>query len=291
MAQFIASFLPTSANPKIVLDQHNLEHQIIRRIAENPGTNPLLRWYAGVEWPKLRDFEVAAMRRADVTLAVSDADRDAFLALAPDLAGKVETVPIGVDTDYFSAAEREPDAQTILSIGTMSWLPNIDAMQWFVGEILPLVRAERPGARVSIVGSNPAKAVVALGKRDPAVVVTGTVPDVRPYAKECGVFVVPLRSGSGVRVKILNALAMGLPVVSTAIGAEGIAVTHGENILIADTPRQFAEAVCRVLNDRTLADRLGANGRALVEERYTWGAVGKRLHAVYDRVLGTELTQ
>lgn len=290
MAQYVSSRLP-ERNAAVVLDQHNVEHRIIQRIAENPGTNPLLRWYAGVEWPKLRDFEIAAMRRADVTLAVSDADRDAFCSLAPDLAGRVETVPIGVDTDYFAVAEREPDAQTILSIGTMSWLPNIDAVQWFVGEILPLLRAKRPGTRVCVVGSNPAKTVVALGKRDPGVVVTGTVPDVRPYAKECGVFVVPLRSGSGVRVKILNALAMGLPVVSTAVGAEGIAVTHGENILIADTPQSFADAVCRVLNDRALADHIGANGRALIERMYTWDAVGARLHAVYDRVLGTETTQ
>lgn len=291
MAQFLASFLPASANPTIVLDQHNVEHRIIRRIAESPGTNPLMRGFAGIEWPKLRDFEIAAMRRADVTLAVSDADRDAFVSLAPDLADKVVTVPIGVDTDYFTVAERRPDAQTILSIGTMSWLPNVDAMRWFVSEILPLIRAKKPGAHVCIVGANPAIQVVALGKRDPAVVISGTVPDVRPYAKECGVFVVPLRSGSGVRVKILNALAMGLPVVSTRIGAEGIAVTHGENILIADTPHQFADAVCRVLHDRAFADRLGANGRALVEEKYTWDAVGKRLHAVYDRVLGTETTQ
>ncbi len=285
MAQFVPDTLPYDA--RIILDQHNVEHRIIRRIAETPGANPLLRWYAGVEWRKLRDFETAALRRADATLAVSDADRDAFLSLAPDLAGKIETVPIGVDTDYFAVAERAPDADTILSIGTMSWLPNIDAVCWFVTEILPLVREKKPGVRVAVVGANPAKEVLALGKRDPAVAVSGTVPDVRPYAKECGVFIVPLRSGSGVRVKILNALAMGLPVVSTALGAEGIAVTHGLNILIADTPRDFADAVCRVLTDRAFADRLGTNGRALVEQNYTWEAVGRRLHAVYDRVLGT----
>lgn len=271
---------------KIVLDQHNVEHRIMQRIAESPGTNPLLRWYAGIEWRKLRNFEIAAMRHADMTLTVSDADRDTFLSLAPDLVGKVETVPIGVDIDYFTVAERAPNANTILSIGTMSWLPNVDAITWFADEILPFVRQKKPDVRVCIVGANPAKEVVALGKQDSGVIVTGTVLDVRPYAKECGVFIVPLRSGSGVRVKILNALSMGLPVVSTTIGAEGIAVTHGENILIADTPQDFADAVCRILNDREFADRLGTNGRALVEEKYTWEAVGKRLHAVYERVLG-----
>lgn len=285
MAQYVSSRLP-EMNATVVLDQHNVEHRIIRRIAETSGANPLLRWYAGVEWPKLRDFELGAMRRADATLTVSDADRDAFLSLAPDLTGKIEIVPIGVDTDYFAVAERAPDARTVLSIGTMSWLPNVDAMRWFTSEILPFVREKTPGVRVSIVGANPAKEIVALGKRDANISVTGTVPDVRPYAKECSVFVVPLRSGSGMRVKILNALSMGLPVVSTTVGAEGIAVTHGENILIADTPRKFADAVCRVLNDREFADRLGRNGRALVERTYTWDAVGERLHAVYEQVLG-----
>ncbi|MBC8136345.1 MAG: glycosyltransferase [Fibrella sp.] len=275
---------------KIILDQHNVEHRIIQRIAGTPDTNPLLRWYAGIEWRKLRDFEIAAMRRADRILAVSDADRETFLSLAPELSGKVETVPIGVDTDYFAAAVRDPNADTILSIGTMSWLPNVDAIRWFVSAILPRVREKKPGVRVSIVGANPAPEIVALGKRDANVAVTGTVPDVRPYAKECGVFIVPLRSGSGVRVKILNAFAMGLPVVSTTVGAEGIAVTHGENILIADTPEAFAEAIDRILNDREFAHRLGANSRALVEEKYTWNAVGERLLAVYDRVLGTETT-
>ncbi|MBC7806034.1 MAG: glycosyltransferase [Akkermansiaceae bacterium] len=273
---------------KVILDQHNVEHRIIQRIAGTPGANLLLRWYAGIEWRKLRDFEVAAMRRADATLAVSDEDRDAFLSLAPDLAGKVETVPIGVDTDYFAVAQRNPDADAILSIGTMSWLPNVDGITWFVSEILPLVREKKQDTRVSIVGANPLKEIIALDKRDPGITVSGTVPDVRPYAKECGVFIVPLRSGSGVRVKILNALSMGLPVVSTTVGAEGIAVTHGENILIADTPRAFADAVCRVLNDRGFADRLGAKGRALVEDKYTWDVVGERLRAVYERVLGAE---
>ncbi|MBC8143219.1 MAG: glycosyltransferase [Armatimonadetes bacterium] len=270
----------------IVLDQHNVEHRIPKRLSETPSANPLMRWYAGIEWRKLRRFELATMRRADVSLTVSDEDRDAFVALAPDLADKIVTYPIGVDTDYFAVAERAPDASDLLSIGTMYWMPNVDAATWFVSDILPLVRHAKPDARFVIVGAKPTPEIVALGQRDAGVVVTGTVPDVRPFAATCGVFIVPLRSGSGMRVKILNALSMGLPVVSTTVGAEGIGVTHGTNILLADTPRVFADAVLQVLNDRALADRLGANGRRLMEERYGWNAVGRQLFAVYDRVLG-----
>lgn len=279
-------FVPDYYEGRIVLDQHNVEHRIPKRLSETPGANPLMRWYAGIEWRKLRDFEIAAMRRADVTLTVSDEDRDAFVALAPDLQEKIITYPIGVDTDYFAVADRSPDASDILSIGTMYWLPNVDAATWFVSDILPLVRQGKPDARFVIVGAKPTPEIIALGQRNKDVIVTGTVPDVRPFADTCGVFVVPLRSGSGMRVKILNALSMGLPVVSTTVGAEGINVTHGENILLADTPRAFADAVLSVLNDRALANHLGANGRRLMEEQYGWNAVGRQLFAAYDRVLG-----
>ena len=284
MAQYVPEWLP-SLRPRIVLDQHNVEHRIPERLAAAPDASPLLRWYAGIETPKLRAYETAALRRADLTLAVSDADRRAFLELAPELENKIETVPIGVDTDYFAVAPREPSANAILSIGTMSWLPNVDALTYFAADILPLIRARKPDVQTLIVGAKPAPGIIALARRDSHITVTGTVEDVRPYAKQCGVFIVPLRAGSGVRVKILAALSMGLPVVSTTLGAEGIAVTHGENILIADTPAAFADAVLAVLNDPALAARLGAHGRALVEERYTWEVVGRRLLTVYDRLL------
>ena len=285
MAQFVDFEFSSYTDTKTILDQHNVEHRIPKRLAETPGTNPLLRWYANQEWQKLRDFELDAMRGVDKTLTVSDDDKNAFLQLAPDLTGKIETVPIGVDTDYFAVAERKPDANALLSIGTMYWPPNVDAMQWFVSEVLPLIRQTKPDTRLLVVGAKPTPEIIGLGERDPNIVVTGTVPDVRPYASECGVFIVPLRSGSGMRVKILNALSMGLPVVSTTVGAEGIAVTHGKDILLADTPQAFADAVLSILRDRELGNYLGRNGRELMEQNYSWSAVGRQLHAVYDTVL------
>lgn len=283
----MAAFIPDAplSCVKIVLDQHNIEHRIPKRLAEAPGLNPLARWYAAQEWPKVRTFEAKACRRADLVLTVSDEDANGLVELAPEIAGKTKAVPIGVDTDYFAVAKRTPEANDLLSIGTMYWPPNVDAMTYFVAEILPLIRAKRPATRLVICGARPTPAITALGQADSQIVVTGTVPDVRPSADTCGVFIVPLRSGSGMRVKILNALSMGLPVVSTSVGAEGIDVTHGKDILLADTPQAFAEAVLQILSDPELAKRLSQNGRALMENKYSWQAVTNQLLHVYDDLL------
>ena len=273
---------------RVVLDNHNVEYRIPQRIAGTPG-NPLVRWYTRQEWPKLRNFERDALRRADLTLAVSEEDAIGLRDLATSKADCIIPVPIGVDTEYFAPATRSPNSKTLLSIGTMFWPPNVDALRWFCAEIWPKVQARVPGVSLKIVGAKPTAAIRALAESNPSIIVTGSVPDVRPYAEDCAAFIVPLRSGSGMRVKILNALSMGLPVVSTTVGAEGIAVQDGEHLLLADTPDAFAKAVLRLLKDPALGERLGAAGRRLMEEQYSWEAVGRTLLGVYERrILGTE---
>lgn len=278
MMQFIPESTP---GVKVVLDNHNVEHRIPLRMAETHSlapARPLLRREAEY----LKRFEARACRRADRVLTVSEEDAQGLLMIAPDTDGTLYPVAIGVDTDYFGAAPpRQPSAMDLLSIGTMYWPPNIDSMLYFYADIFPLIRARIPEARLCIVGARPTEAVRALAARDTAVTVTGAVPDVRPYAADCGAFVVPLRSGSGMRVKILNALAMGLPVVSTTLGAEGIDVRDGEHVLLADTPPAFANAVVRLLTEPGLAAKLGEAGRRLMHERYSWEVVGRQLLAVY----------
>jgi polysaccharide biosynthesis protein PslH len=169
---------------------------------------------------------------------------------------------------------------TILHLGTMFWPPNVEGVMWFAREVLPLVRQAVPQARFVVVGKNPTPEVQALAA-DANTEVTGYVADPAPYLSATDAFVVPLHAGGGMRVKIVDGWMWGLPMVSTPVGAEGIAYRDGENILIARDAPEFAQATIRLLTDATLNDRLGAAGRAWVEEHYGWRAVYKCVGEVY----------
>ncbi len=162
----------------------------------------------------------------------------------------------------------------------MGWHPNADAMIYFCQDILPAVQNDFPDLQLYIVGLHPPEQVKALGKR-PNIYVTGFVPDVRPYIADASVYIVPLRAGSGTRLKILEALAMGKAVVSTHIGAEGLDVTDGRHLLLANQPQEFAARICELLRDPSRRRMLGQAGRALVEEIYDWQAVAANLDSVY----------
>ncbi len=276
----MAQFVGKSPTYDIVLDQHNVESRIIRRIAETSGSWGM-KGYARLEWPKLQKFEIESCRKADVILTVSDEDAATLRGLDARI-GPVSAVPIGVDVEYFQPIPIRRESKNMLSIATMHWPPNIDSMLYFCSEILPIIRERVPDSTLTIAGQRPSQEILAL-ERLPGVRVTGYVDDVRELAADCGTFIVPLRSGSGVRVKILNALAMGLPVVSTSVGSEGLQVENGRHAIIADTPLEFAEGVVKLLKNRELAAELGANGRSLVCEQYSWGAIGERLLDTYRR--------
>lgn len=279
----MAQFVPVdTGRTHIVLDEHNIEFRIPKRIADT-SENPLARWYAQTEWPRLRRFERQAVLRSDITLAVSEEDAEGLRGLAPEKMNQIFSVPIGVDTDYFGVVPCKSGSQTLLSIGTMYWPPNVDSLLYFCAEIYPKIKAKMPDIRLNIVGAKPVAEIIALGNADKSIQVTGSVPDVRPYAEDCGVFIVPLRSGSGMRVKILNALSMGLPVVSTTLGAEGISVTPGSDILLADSPDDFADAVVMLLRNTARAAQLGEAGRKLVETKYSWPVVGKQLRSLLEK--------
>lgn len=279
----MAQFVDLRDSYKCVLDHHNIESLIVQRIGKSAGSS-LVKLYAGVEWPKLRDYELNICRNCDMVLTVSHEDKATLLNMDRALTN-VSCVPIGVDVEYFRPVFRDTGSKNILSVGTMYWPPNVDAMTYFSGEVFPLVLKQIPECTLTIAGQRPTASIKALAEH-PSITVTGYVEDDRKLAKNCGVFIAPLRSGSGVRVKILNALAMGLPVVSTSVGAEGLEVRDGEHLLIADTARDFADAVIRVMNDRELAINLSENGRKLVCDKYSWSTVGERLIQVYRTVEG-----
>ncbi len=209
----------------------------------------------------------------------------------------IEIIPNGVDvTHYQPNFAREAPAHLIY-IGSMDWYPNEDAVSFFADEVLPKIHERikaitpalrghlpTPEVKFSIVGGNPSRRVQKLADRQ-GIVVTGRVADIKPYFEEATVFVVPLRIGSGTRLKILEALAMGKAIVSTSVGAEGLALRNGEEIFIADEPTAFADAVTRLLTDALLRRRIGENGRARVERDYDWRSIGAKLHTLYESLI------
>ena len=187
---------------------------------------------------------------------------------------KVHDIPTGVDIDFFKPSNNaSARPNSLVFTGSMDWLPNEDAMRYFIDDILPIVRRRIPDIHLTIVGRNPYPSLLELAQRNPALTVTGRVDDVRPYIEDAVAFIVPIRIGGGTRLKIYEAMAMEKPVISTTIGAEGLPVRDGAELLIADDAGTFAEAVVKVLTDSQLATQLGANSARLVRQNFGWSGV------------------
>ena len=259
-----------------VLFTHNVEAEIWRRHAET-AVNPIARRLLRTQHRRMLRFERSTLARFDGILAVSETDRGMFHQLYPDSADRpMHVVPTGVDTRYFTAGPSDPASREIVFTGSMDWLPNEDAMQFFCRDILPLIRREEPEVRLSIVGRAPTPAVTRLAE-EAGVRVTGSVPDVRPYIRDAAVYVVPLRIGGGTRLKIFEAMAMGRAVVSTPVGAEGLPVVDGRHVVLAHEPMSFARAVVRLMRDAPRRHAVEQAARTLVVERYDWSAVSGEL--------------
>jgi len=264
------------------LDEHNIEHKILERcvpVEPNVAKRLAFRWEAR----KMRRYEAALAKRFDACLTVSEEDGRELTAMV-DGQCSVHVIPNGVDTRYFDAESLDGDAapeEALVFTGSMDWLPNVDAVQFFCRDVLPRVRQARPRVRFYVVGTNPPAEITAIGRRDPRVVVTGRVDDVRPYVRNAAVFVVPIRVGGGTRLKILEAMAMQKAVVSTTLGAEGIRHTAGENIVIADEPAAFANQVIALLDRPQQARELGRKGRRLVLDAYDWDIIGRQLESLW----------
>jgi glycosyltransferase involved in cell wall biosynthesis len=238
------------------------------------------RWLLDRDWRLLKQYEGRLCREFDAVLAVSEEDKAALVEAAGQPLD-ITVIPIAVDTDEVTQVVRPAEANHILHIGTMYWPPNIDGIKWFIDQVYPHIRAKQAQVVFDVVGARPPQELLDLNNSGLGINVTGYVEDPTPYLEAARVMVVPLRAGGGMRVKILNALAQGLPIVSTTIGCEGIAVESGRHLLIADTPEEFAQATLRLLEDRCLADELGQNGRRLIQTTYDYRAACQPLDEIY----------
>ncbi|HSS20825.1 MAG TPA: glycosyltransferase [Pyrinomonadaceae bacterium] len=278
-----AANVPSQLNCPVVLFQHNVEAMIWRRHYE-VQQNPIKKMYLFGQWLKMRAFERKMCRQFDAIVAVSEEDRD---RMREEYAVKsVFEVPTGVDTSFFRPSNREErKAHNLVFTGSMDWLPNEDAITYFTEQILPRVKQAIPDVTLTVVGRNPYPSLLELAKRDPSVVVTGRVDDVRPYMERAAAYVVPLRIGGGTRLKIYEAMAMEQAIVSTTIGAEGLPVMHGAELLLADTEESFAEAVVNVLKNPTLAKSLGDCAAQTVRQNFGWEKVAERFAGICEAAL------
>lgn len=281
---------PNQHPPLVIFDDHNCEYMLQKRYAQIDARIPR-RWagalYSLVQWQKLRSYEASVCRRAHHVLAVSQADARALRRLVPGL--DVTVIPNGIDTDQYQPAPRA-QKPTLVFTGKMDFRPNVDAVRWFADAIWPRVLAEVPGAHFFVVGQRPHPQIENLSA-DPSVTLTGWVEDVRPYITQAAVYVAPLRMGSGTRLKLLEAMALGKAIVSTRLGAEGLTgldedkvADRGELVAVDDNdPAAFAEAVVALLRDPDRRAALAVAARAFVKAHYDWRVIIPRVETLYAR--------
>lgn len=267
-----------------VLFQHNVESEIWRRHAAN-GSGPARKLIYGLEFSKMLRYEQKMVRRFDHVVAVSEHDKKLMTAWVDP--ARVTVVPTGVDTGQFCPRQQpRQEEPLVVFVGAMDWEPNVDAAKYFCAEIWPLVLAQVPEAKFRIVGRNPDRRVQALAGS--SVEVTGRVPSVVEHLREAAVVVVPLRVGGGTRLKIYEAMAVGKAVVSTTVGAEGLDVHHGRDMILADSPVRFAESVITLLSDADLRSRQG-RAAADLAANYGWPRIARKFHEVLQGLVGQKL--
>ncbi len=266
-----------------VLFTHNVEAQIWQRHYQ-VSRNPLWRAVAWREYKTIARLERRYLQQADFVLTVSENDREFFARFIGP--AKLAAISTGVDVEYFRATPGAEQPNTLVFTGSMDWMPNEDGILHFLDEILPRVRRDIPEVSLWVVGRSPSPRLQKAAGRLPGVKITGRVDDIRPYLQQGAVYVVPLRIGGGTRIKIFEAMAAGKAVVSTTLGAEGLPVTDGQNILLADEPEEFARRVVELLRNEGLRSRMGRAARELVEHNYSWASVTQQFSAVLERVAG-----
>jgi glycosyltransferase involved in cell wall biosynthesis len=279
------------SRPILIYDAHNAVWTTVERMVD---TAPwFLRSIIKHEAQRVKRYQVEIVRDFDHTFAVTEVDRQLMInGLAEftsnqkvSVSRKISVFPITVDTARLQPIHRQPSGYQIMTLGTLHYPPNADGIRWFVKEVFPLVRQEIPQAQLTIVGKNPPPDFLQFASSDSEhITVTGYVPELKPYYENASLVVIPVRAGSGMRVRILEAFALGMPTVTTTVGLEGIEGTPGENILVADTAIEFASAVVQLLMDRSLQQKLSDGGRRLAENRYDWRVALNGIDGIFNAI-------
>lgn len=271
-------FLRIRPSIPAMLTHHNIESMLLERRAA-VETRPAQRWILARESRKLASYERVVAPAYDVNLMMSVVDAQLLAGRAPG--ARTAIVPNGVDTTYFTPGDSREETPAVIYTGGMNMLANRDAVMYFLDAIWPSIVDRVPAVRFFAVGQDPPAELRAMARRDPRVVVTGKVPDIRPFVRQAAVYVIPIRVGGGTRLKVLDAMASGKAIVSTSIGCEGIDVAAGTHLEVADAPASFADTTVRLLGDPTERRALGQSARALVERLYAWPVVGDMLMNAY----------
>lgn len=262
-----------------IMDAHNIEYDNFRRMSTLDWSFIRKKFYER-EYEKSLKEEVEAFQRHDAIFATSERDAGIIGSHVPETPRFV--VPNGVDSSFFSPSDVESEPFTMVFTGAMKYVPNYDGVIRFLDEIFPRIKKKVPGAKIYIVGSNPPSQLKAY--QSDSVIITGFVDDVRPYIDRASVFVVPLYMGSGTRLKVVEALSMQIPVVSTSIGCEGIDVNDDEHLVVRDNSREFADAVVNLFEDKKMRRKLVHNGYEVVKRKYDWKVIGKTIGEAFYKL-------
>jgi len=265
--------------PKILIE-HNIESVLLSRRVKREN-NLILKAFLYTQYIKLRKYEKIMCERMEHCIVVSEVDREALTSIIPGL--KITVIPNGTDTDYFVNNEAIKE-HSIVFVGSLTWFPNINGMRYFIKRIFPIILNAIPDIKFYIVGKNSPK--YTIPKRYKSYICqTGAVSDIRPFVSRASVYIVPLRIGGGTRLKILDAMAMKKAIVSTSVGCEGIEVVPGKDIVVEDHPVDFANQVVKLIKNPNLTESLGENARNLVENRYNWDVIYRKMNNVYNSLV------
>lgn len=274
----LAQYFNVRHNLPAILTHHNIESELMSRRA-SVEKNPIARLYLSREVKKLIKYEKSQCGLFDVNIVMSEIDGMKLLEFSNNVVTSV--IPNGADLEYFVPIIGL-ETNAVIYTGGMNMYANADAVTYFIKQIWPLIKEKCTDAIFYVIGQDPTKEIIEIAKSDSSIKVLGYVDDVRPYVAKAAVYVVPLRVGGGTRLKVLDALSQGKAIVSTSLGCEGIVVTDQENIVIADSPDDFAREVLHLFNDVPRRRKLGEHGRQLAVKKYGWEAIGKQLQAAYQ---------